>query len=100
MQVGGASFAGTAHLEVDELRFRGETRLRIPLASVSGVDVRDGALHVTHAEGLAVLGLGDAVATGTVIFAAAKDAGLTATKVVRFSETDTAEKLVIPVAAR
>ena len=36
----------------------------------------------------------------TVIFAAAKPAGLTYTKVVRFSETDTAEKLVIPVAAR
>src|ERR1700738_3599133 len=36
----------------------------------------------------------------TVIFAAAKEAGLTYTKVVRFSDTDTAEKLVIPRAAR
>jgi hypothetical protein len=36
----------------------------------------------------------------TVIFAAASAAGLTYTKVVRFSETDTAEKLVIPRAAR
>jgi hypothetical protein len=31
---------------------------------------------------------------------AQKDAGLTYTKVVRFSETDSAEKLVIPRAAR
>lgn len=76
--------------------------------------MRDGALHLTHTGGLAVLGLGDAAATkwaerirsprssiaDTVIFAAAKDAGLTCTKVVRFSDTDSAETLVIPVAAR
>ena len=195
LRVGGQNFAGTAHLETGELRFRGETRLRIPLASVTAVDVRDGELHLTHAGGVAVLGLRDAVArkwaerirsprslaaklgvqsgmqiavlgvdneailrditsrgatlvmgvvpsgtplvlwrvtkapqlsklpgivkklardgaiwvvhprgdasiADTVIFAAAKDAGLTFTKVVRFSDTDTAEKLVIPVASR
>lgn len=195
LRLGRQTFAGTAYLETDVLGFRGETRLRIPLSRVSGVEVRDGALHVTHAEGLAVLGLGEAAAAkwaerirsprsladklgvkpgmqiavlgvedetilrdltsrgatlladavpagtpmvlwrvtkasqlgtlsgivkklardgaiwvvhprgdtsvaDTVIFAAAKDAGLTYTKVVRFSETDTAEKLVIPVAAR
>lgn len=194
MRVGRQSFAGTAHLETSELSFRGETRLRIPLASVSAVEARDGALHVTHAEGVAVFGLGDsavkwaerirsprsladklgvkpgmqvavlgmtdetiladlvgrgasivagkvpagtalvlwrvtkakqldklpaivkqlarsgaiwaihprgdASVADTVIFAAAKAAGLTYTKVVRFSDTDTAEKLVIPVAAR
>ena len=43
---------------------------------------------------------GDASVADTVIFAAARDAGLTYTKVVRFSERDTAEKLVIPRAAR
>ena len=195
LRLGRQTFSGTAHLETEELRFRGETRLRIPLASVSGVEVRGGALRVTHAEGLAVFGLGDAAATrwaerirsprsladklgvkagmriavlgvddgtiledltrrgatlvagkvpagtpmvlwrvttasqltrlagiakriardgsiwavhprgvpavaDTVIFAAAKGAGLTYTKVVRFSDTDTAEKLVIPTASR
>ena len=195
MKLGRQSFAGSAHLESGEILFRGETRLKIPLATVRDVAVKGGALHITHADGLAVFGLGDAMATkwaekirnprsladklgvkagmvvanlgvedpavlsdiaakgatitaGTVprespmvlwritkpaslsklaaiaqsiatdgciwvvhprgdasvadvvIFAAAKDAGLTYTKVVRFSETDTAEKLVIPKAAR
>lgn len=195
LTLGRQTYAGTAHLETSELRFRGDHSLRIPLASVNDVQVRDGSLHVTYAEGTAILGLGestalkwarkiqnpptladklgvkaemsiamvgvtdvsiraDLVARGarvvdgkvpnrtdmviwrietpkelsklsgmvdriardgaiwvvhrrgdasvadTVIFAAAQDAGLTYTKVVRFSETDTAEKLVIPVAAR
>jgi hypothetical protein len=195
LRLGRQSFAGTALLETDELRFRGETRLRIPLSSVRDVAVKDGALHITHGDGVAVLALGDAasarwaerirsprsladklgvkkgmriavlgvedksiltdlesrgaelvsgkvpagtplvlwritrasslsrlagIAKGiardgaiwvvhprgdasvadTVIFAAARDAGLTYTKVVRFSGTDTAEKLVIPRSAR
>ncbi|MEO5816973.1 MAG: hypothetical protein ABIT20_17020 [Gemmatimonadaceae bacterium] len=195
LRVGRQTFAGTAHLETSELRFRGETSLRIPLATVRDVAVKNGALHVTHTEGVAVLGLGDAASVkwaeriraprsladklgvktsmsvailgvgdvailtdlvkrgatlvtdkvpsgtplvlwritkpgqlsklsshakkiarngaiwvihprgdasvaDTVIFAAGRAAGLTATKVVRFSETDTAEKLVIPLAAR
>ena len=195
LRLGRQTFAGTAHLETGELRFRGETKLDIPLASIREVAVKDGALHVTHAGGVAVLGLGEATSakwaerirsprsladklgvkqgmriavlgvedagiladlvsrgaelvTGkvpdgttmvlwrvaspaalsklasmvkriardgaiwvvhprgdasvadTVIFAAGKEAALTATKVVRFSETDTAEKLVIPRAAR
>ena len=195
LRVGRQTFAGTAHLESSELRFRGEASLRIPLANVRDVVVKNGALHVTHTDGVAVLGLGDAASekwaerirsprsladklgvksgmsvavlgvedeailadlasrgatlvadkvpaecplvlwrvtkpaalsklssmvkriardgaiwvihprgdasvADTVIFAAGKDAGLTATKVVRFSETDTAEKLVIPRAAR
>jgi len=195
LTLGRQTYAGTAHLETSELRFRGDHSLRIPLASINDVQVRDGNLHVTHAEGTAVLGLGESVAvkwakkiqspptladklgvkagmsigvigvtdeailddiaargarvvagevpktasmvlwrieratelsklpamvdrlardgaiwvvhprgnasvSDTVIFAAAKKAGLTYTKVVRFSGTDTAEKLVIPVAAR
>ncbi len=195
LRVGRQTFAGTAHLEPSELRFRGDTSLRIPLTTVSDVVVRNGALHVTHADGVAVLALGEAAAskwaerirspkslaeklgvkTGmtvavlgveddailadlasrgatlvagkvpadsplvlwrvtkpsalaklssiagriardgaiwvihprgdasladTVIFAAGREAGLTATKVVRFSDTDTAEKLVIPRARR
>ena len=195
LTLGRQTFAGTAYLETSELRFRGEYKLRIPLPTISGVQVRDGNLLVTHAEGIAVLALGEATAirwakkiqspptladklgvkagmsvaiigvtdqailadmaarevklvsgmvpkgtalvlwriektadlsnlpsiveriardgaiwvvhprgnadvADTVIFSAAKQAGLTYTKVVRFSETDTAEKLVIPVAAR
>jgi hypothetical protein len=195
LRLGRQKFAGTALLETDELLFRGETKLRIPLASVRDVAVKNGALHVTHNDGVAVLDLGDtasarwaerirsprsladklgvksgmriailgvedasiladlesrgatlvsgkvpaatpmvlwrvtrasalsklasiaksiardgaiwvvhprgdASVADTVIFAAAKDAGLTYTKVVRFSDTDTAEKLVIPRAAR
>lgn len=195
LTLGRQSFAGTAHLETSELRFRGEHNLRIALPAISDVQVRGGSLRVTYAEGIAVLALGEATAikwakkiqspptladklgvkagmsvaiigltdevilaevaargaqvvagkvpkgaamvlwriekpaalsklpslvdriardgaiwvvhprgnpsvADTVIFAAAKEAGLTYTKVVRFSETDTAEKLVIPVAAR
>ncbi len=195
LTIGQVTFAGTAHLESTEVRFRGETRLDIPLSDVKDVQARDGALHITHTRGVAVFALGDATAAkwaerirtpksladklgvkagmqvavlgvedaailadlstrgatlvkgkvpagtplvlwrvtkpsalgklaaiaqgiardgaiwvvhprgdatvaDTVIFAAAADAGLTSTKVVRFSETDTAEKLVIPRAAR
>jgi hypothetical protein len=194
LKVGRQSYRGTAQLETDELRFRGETRLRIALRDVNAVSAKDGVLRVEHTNGVACLVLGDAAerwaekirsprtladklgvkrgmrvvvmdvvdegvladleakgaelvsgsvpegaamvlfridrpqalsqlaamtariardgaiwvvhprgvaaVADTVIFAAAKDAGLTYTKVVRFSETDTAEKLVIPRAAR
>jgi hypothetical protein len=53
----------------------------------------DGALWVVHPKGVA--GVKD-----TDIFAVAKQSGLTYTKVARFSETHTAEKLVIPKSAR
>lgn len=53
----------------------------------------DGALWVIHPKGTA--GVKD-----TDIFAAAKSAGLTYTKVARYSATHTAEKLVVPVAKR
>jgi hypothetical protein len=52
-----------------------------------------GALWAIHPKG--PTGIPD-----TRIFAVAKDAGLTYTKVVRFSETHTAEKLVRPRASR
>jgi hypothetical protein len=114
LRLGRQTFAGTALLETDELRFRGETRLRIPLGSVQDVSVKHGSLHVTHAEGVAVFGLGTAAAAKWAdrirsprsladkldVTPAARVAGLTYTNVVRFSETDTAEKLVIPRAAR
>jgi hypothetical protein len=194
LKIGRQSYEGTALLENDELRFRGDTRMRIALRDVSAVSAVDGTLRVEHANGLACFVLGDAAeawaekirsprtladklgvkrgmqvavldvddrevlddlhAKGaelvmgtvpqgvamvlfrierpsqlttlgamtsriardgaiwvvhprgdtsvgdTIIFAAARDAGLTYTKVVRFSERDTAEKLVIPRTAR
>jgi hypothetical protein len=194
LKIGRRSYEGTALLESDELRFRGDTRLRIALRDVSAVSVKDGTLRIQHANGIAsfllgeraelwaekirsprtlgdklgvrrgmqvaVIGVsdaeiladlttkgaelvmgqvppdapmvlfrvtrptelaelsamkariarngaiwvvhprGDASVADTVVFAAARDAGLTYTKVVRFSEHDTAEKLVIPRTAR
>jgi hypothetical protein len=194
LKIGRQSYEGMALLETDELRFRGDTRMRIALRDVSAVSAKDGTLRVEHANGIAcfVLGdaaeawaekirsprtladklgvkrgmqvavidvddrdildeieakgaqlvmgsvpqdtmmvlfrivrpsqlatlgamtsrisrdgaiwvvhpRGDATVADTIIFAAARDAGLTYTKVVRFSERDTAEKLVIPRAAR
>jgi hypothetical protein len=194
LKIGRQSYAGTALLETDELRFRGDTRLRIALRDVSAVSAKDGVLRVEHTNGVACFVLGDAAerwaekirsprtladklgvtrgmqvavigvvdevvladlaakgaelvndsipdgapmvlfriewpaalsqlaamstriardgaiwvvhprgvpaVADAVIFAAAKEAGLTYTKVVRFSDTDTAEKLVIPRTAR
>ena len=194
LKIGRQSYEGTPLLETDELRFRGDTRLRIALRDVTEVTARNGTLHIEHANGVASFVLGDAaqswaekirsprtladklglsrgmrvavvglddeailtelaakgaelvtgdvpqgvpmilcrvarpeqlaglsamtarIARGgaiwvvhprgdpsvadTVIFAAARSAGLTYTKVVRFSERDTAEKLVIPRTAR
>lgn len=194
LTIGRQSYSGTAQLETDELRFRGDTRLRIRLRDVSAVSASEGVLRVQHANGVACFTLGkvadrwaekirsprtladklgvtrgmrvavvgvddgavltDLAAKGaelitddipegvpmvlyrverprelarlasiraliardgaiwvvhprgvpevadTVIFSAAKDVGLTYTKVVRFSDVDTAEKLVIPRAAR
>ncbi len=54
---------------------------------------RDGGIWVVHRKGPA--GVKD-----VEIFAAGKRAGLTATKVARFSETHTAERLVIPKSLR
>lgn len=64
-------------------------RLRRALESI----VADGAIWVVHPKGKGAL-------KDTEIFDAATKIGLTYTKVVRFSETHTAEKLVIPVSQR
>ena len=63
------------------------------IARAAKVLADNGALWIVHPRGTA--GVKD-----TDIFAAAKRAGLTYTKVARFSDTHTAEKLVIPVASR
>jgi hypothetical protein len=65
----------------------------VALAPMTSRIARNGAIWVVHPRG-------DASVADLVIFSAARDAGLTYTKVVRFSESDTAEKLVIPRAAR
>jgi hypothetical protein len=64
------------------------------LVSIAKSIARDGAVWVIHPKGAA------SKVKDTDIFAAGKKAGLTATKVARFSETHTAEKLVIPVTKR
>ena len=64
------------------------------LASLAKTIARDGAIWIIHPKGSA------SRVKDTDIFAKAKKAGLTATKVARFSETHTAEKLVIPAAKR
>ena len=64
------------------------------LEAVAGRIARDGAIWVIHPKGSA------SKVKDTDVFAAARRAGLTATKVARFSDTHTAEKLVIPVARR
>jgi hypothetical protein len=63
------------------------------IAKAKAAIVPNGAIWVIHPKGKN--GLKD-----TEIFAAAKAIGLTYTKVARFSETHTAEKLVIPKAMR
>lgn len=63
------------------------------LELIAGRMARDAAIWVLHPRGVREV-------ADTVIFAAGRKAGLVATKVARVSETDTAEKLVIPAAAR
>jgi hypothetical protein len=64
-----------------------------PLHAVATRMARDGGVWVVHPKGKS--GLAD-----TVVFEVAKAAGLTAVKVARISDTLTAERLVIPKAAR
>src|SRR5258705_13443216 len=60
LKIGRQSFTGTAQLETDELRFRGDTRLRIALRDVQAVSTKDGVLRVEHANGVACFVLGAA----------------------------------------
>ena len=54
----GKSFQGKALLESDEILFRGETRLKIPLSTIKSVQVIDAELHVKTMDGLAIFELG------------------------------------------
>src|SRR5271167_1843582 len=55
---GGKTAHGKALLETNEIVFRGDFRLKIPLASLKSVVARDGELHLKWTEGSAVLELG------------------------------------------
>jgi hypothetical protein len=54
----GKSFSGTALLESSEILFRGDTRLKIPLNSITNLHAIDGELHVHTKDGLAIFKLG------------------------------------------
>jgi hypothetical protein len=49
---------GTASLETEELRFRGEFRLRIPFTTITDLVVANGRLTVRVVEGIATFNLG------------------------------------------
>jgi hypothetical protein len=55
---GGGKITGTALLETNEILLRGDTRLKIPLASLTSISSRDGELHLQWSDGEAVFELG------------------------------------------
>ena len=59
VRTGGKTASGKALLETSELIFRGDVRLKIPLASLKSVSARDGELHVRWPEGTAIFELGE-----------------------------------------
>jgi hypothetical protein len=54
----GKTSKGKALLETKEILFRGDVRLKIPFADIKKLDVRNGDLHVSTKDGLAILQLG------------------------------------------
>jgi hypothetical protein len=54
----GKKSAGTAQLETNEIIFRGDLRLKIPLTSLRSVSARDGELHLQWIDGEAVFEIG------------------------------------------
>jgi hypothetical protein len=59
VRLGGKTSGGKALLETNEIVFRGDMRLKIPLASLKSVTSRDGELHLKWADGAVVFELGD-----------------------------------------
>jgi hypothetical protein len=59
VQFGGKTASGRALLETNEIIFRGEPRLKIPLASLKSAFAKDGKLHLQWPDGDAVFALGD-----------------------------------------
>lgn len=121
-RMGRQTSAGKALLEEKDLIFRGDFRLKIPLALLRRIEARAGALHLEWPDGKVVLALGDQAARWADkiqhppslldklgvkaefreddVRAAALAAGLVDVKVARFSDTLSALKLVIPRAQR
>lgn len=60
LRVGRTVHEGKALLETDELLFRGDVRLKIPLTAIKSVSAADGILRVEHADGRAAFTLGPA----------------------------------------
>ncbi len=58
----GRSAVGKAHLETDDLIFRGEFRLAIPYRSVTSATAASGQLSVIFAGGKAIFDLGEKTA--------------------------------------
>jgi hypothetical protein len=56
---GDKTSSGNALLETNEIIFRGDLHLKVPLASLKSVSSRDGQLHLKWADGAAVFELGD-----------------------------------------
>lgn len=59
IRCGGKRSSGKALLETNEIIFRGELRLKIPLASLESVVARNGELQLKWSENSAVFELGD-----------------------------------------
>lgn len=58
VKAGGRTSAGKALLETDEILFRGDFRLSIPLREIEGVEAKGGQLRIRSGSGLAVFELG------------------------------------------
>ena len=59
VRAGGKQSAGKALLETNEIIFRGDLRLKIPLASLTSVVAKDGQLHLKWPDNSAVFELGE-----------------------------------------
>jgi len=59
LRCGGKTTSGKALLETNEIVFRGDVRLKVPLAALQSVSSRNGELHLSWPEGTAVFELGD-----------------------------------------
>jgi hypothetical protein len=58
VRLAGKTFSGKAQLESSEIIFRGETRLKIPVDSITAVRAKNGQLEVRTKDGFAVFDLG------------------------------------------
>ncbi len=61
VRFGGARSVGKALLETDELIFRGDFRIAVPLNGITALDASDGELRVEFADGEATFELGPKV---------------------------------------